>query len=1059
MKWIKFGLLALLGGLASLQCGCTSLVMKGSPLYTTGLPETGEVGKDRVNLWPAFYYRDRACSILWPLGEKTDDHFALRPLMSVYGLDEAEQEYNVLWPLCQFDFKHDRHRVVPFFWGRHYACAFPLYWHTGDMSSQEGAVDTLLPLWWYWADADEYDFWLGGPFIRMMYREHTRGWHILPLIGSYDDGNDYYRFALWPLVHWWSQYDGRERGSCALPLYFASRNGVGTRFFSLLYSGGCNAKGDESWNTLLPLFYSNRKPESHTFATLLGGMKTTPSGSTWVAVPLLAGGQYNGRYGEAWFGGFLGHAGWGPERASSHLLPLYYYSRSGDDSLFLSIPWSSRSSPDRSWQYIPPLFYHGRDAESETWLSPLYMQGGNAELKEKWNALIPLFYSSRDPDSSTFVTLLGGRKTSPSGSTWVAVPLLAGGQRSGEYGEAWFGGFLGHAGSGPERASSHFLPLYYYSRDADDSLFVSLPWSSRSSPNRSWQVIPPLVYHGRDTESESWITPLYMQSTNSRTKESQSLLLPLYYREANEDSSMLATLLGGWRRDATGHGWLIYPLLSWYGQNGDTRDLWLGAPFFHSRSVKGDLTHQHLLPLYYYSRDAHLFLSPLAGRWKDEDGTVSTLIPPLLAYGNSSTKVRNLWALGGLAHFSGGPEARSEHIIPLYYRDKKTGAFVSIPYASWKDDDTRYSVLPPLLSWAVSRPDSTDLWMVGPLAHFSWGEDAQSSHVFPLYYRNWRDDTFLSLPYCAWGDEKSRTHVIPPLLSAYKARGQNRDLTLLLGLGGQQWGPDVPSEGYLFPLYYYREDTDFISPLIGWHRSEHSGFFYPLTPLVGFRNGDYTGGWIFPIFSKRTNRKTGDYTGNVFWAFYEKDGWSSHSWMFPLFSYKRDGTLDEARKPGAKYGTYGKRFWCLPFGFYRNQVTVPRLPAPNGQQAQVPAAAPAVTYTKVSGYQPLWYYKRITTGSTENKAFYSLFLPFYAKRHWSDSRSVPHSESSVLWYLWHSDRSGDTVMTDLFPGISYDRDGSKYRKVSFLWRFFRYERSTEGKKVDLLFVPVWRTRS
>ena len=32
------------------------------------------------HLWPLVYYRDPALSVLWPIGEKTDEHFAIRPL-------------------------------------------------------------------------------------------------------------------------------------------------------------------------------------------------------------------------------------------------------------------------------------------------------------------------------------------------------------------------------------------------------------------------------------------------------------------------------------------------------------------------------------------------------------------------------------------------------------------------------------------------------------------------------------------------------------------------------------------------------------------------------------------------------------------------------------------------------------------------------------------------------------------------------------------------------------------------------------------------------------------
>ena len=47
-----------------------------------------------------------------------------------------------------------------------------------------------------------------------------------------------------------------------------------------------------------------------------------------------------------------------------------------------------------------------------------------------------------------------------------------------------------------------------------------------------------------------------------------------------------------------------------------------------------------------------------------------------------------------------------------------------------------------------------------------------------------------------------------------------------------------------------------------------------------------------------------------------------------------------------------------------------------------------------------------------------------------------------------------------FTMIGWLADDAKkdgYRKTSFLWRLFRYESDPgKGKKVDLLFIPVWR---
>ena len=68
-----------------------------------------------------------------------------------------------------------------------------------------------------------------------------------------------------------------------------------------------------------------------------------------------------------------------------------------------------------------------------------------------------------------------------------------------------------------------------------------------------------------------------------------------------------------------------------------------------------------------------------------------------------------------------------------------------------------------------------------------------------------------------------------------------------------------------------------------------------------------------------------------------------------------------------------------------------------------------------------------------------------------------YSRHRVLWKLWDWERENGDVSLDVFPGFTYDSKKDGYSKTSFLWRFFRYENDPKsGKKVDVLFVPVWR---
>ena len=92
--WIQ-PLFALVGLL--LLSGCATNAMKGTPFYSGDYDIREGAAEERVNIWPLFYHRSPATSILWPIGEWTDDHAAIRPLFSVYGMNrDGPNVYNIL---------------------------------------------------------------------------------------------------------------------------------------------------------------------------------------------------------------------------------------------------------------------------------------------------------------------------------------------------------------------------------------------------------------------------------------------------------------------------------------------------------------------------------------------------------------------------------------------------------------------------------------------------------------------------------------------------------------------------------------------------------------------------------------------------------------------------------------------------------------------------------------------------------------------------------------------------------------------------------------------------
>ena len=86
-----------------------------------------------------------------------------------------------------------------------------------------------------------------------------------------------------------------------------------------------------------------------------------------------------------------------------------------------------------------------------------------------------------------------------------------------------------------------------------------------------------------------------------------------------------------------------------------------------------------------------------------------------------------------------------------------------------------------------------------------------------------------------------------------------------------------------------------------------------------------------------------------------------------------------------------------------------------------------------------------------------LMLLYNGERRSDRVKGTSYASHRVLWKLWDWEEEDGDVALDVFPGFTYDSKKNGYRKTSLLWRFFRYENDPEkGKKVDLLFIPVWR---
>jgi len=428
--------------------------MKSTPFYAgERTAYTGPV-EDRVNLWPLGYYREPALSVLWPLFSLTDDHLAVRPFYSQYrqkGALADYDEFNLLWPLCQFDTLHHRHRIFPAFWGdngsfalfplvfrhRHSFTLFPLVWW-GDCGDDHHYFN-LFPLWWHnqhrtallpfyyrdkntlnvipfycWSKVDGVTTEWYGPYGRASGNGRDSDWCV-PFY--YRDAE---RFVSLPYCR--GRSDGEEHWAAPLLLSWGKRSEEHSLDVFLLGLGGASSGfGDSFRQWALPFFYRS----DSMLMTPLFGWDTSCHGS-WV-LPC----YYNDddRFLSAFYWRRWSTDAGGVRRLEHGSFPFWY----ATDNRFVSLFWIySQVAPDTYRWCLPPALSLGTDGPGlaeRTFLLGLggYSRSANGDFAD-WIA--PLYYRDEDglfltpllsyfDGQGDFFTPLGGRMN---GATWM-LPL------------------------------------------------------------------------------------------------------------------------------------------------------------------------------------------------------------------------------------------------------------------------------------------------------------------------------------------------------------------------------------------------------------------------------------------------------------------------------------------------------------------------------------------------------------------------------------------------------------------------------------------------------------
>ena len=604
---------------AAVLAGCKTQEMSSTPFYTGDDVKYTDKVEDRVSLWPLLYHRAPVTSVAWPIFSSADDHVAIRPLYSQYMKHSANEynEFNVLWPIAQFDTYRNDSRIFPFFWGKNYFVAFPAFWNTDDVvavppvivdkdgdgmvvlpcffANWKNGFNTLFPLWWldcggaegnhtFWAAAglggSKSRYWEGCKDAKHYSPPTSSGtqW-LLPLFwhssSSTSGAIDHELFWAAAGLGGYERHSSGRKNHWLLPLYVSD----GDDLYTIPYSRIVDGESVESY-----------------FMAGLGGHKSAGGkyDSSWL-FPLYCHEAKDGRLvtplcyrdGKTLVTPIYGHT----EKAD-WLLPLYYRGENSfvtpifgsakdvnwavplywqDEHTFLSLAWSHyRGADGKLDAAVSPLLLSGYNRDRKTGDSVAYLLAGLAGRAEKKDGtsgswVFPLFYK----DADAFFTLLYGRTKT---SEWL-FPLY---YREGDT-------FVTPI-AGRTKDSAWVLPLYV----RDENSFTSLAYASTRNPKTGEEsvVIPPLLAGcswSADTKKSSWMALAGLTGSKSAADGShdEDWLLPLWHHREGRD---FASLPFGWTGGGTSqtNRWWLTPLVG--TKSGREEGFWVEPVCSHSHS-------------------------------------------------------------------------------------------------------------------------------------------------------------------------------------------------------------------------------------------------------------------------------------------------------------------------------------------------------------------------------------------------------------------------------------------------------------------------------------------
>lgn len=1013
--------------------------------------------------------------------------------------------------------------VLGLFWqhdkGREgYRVVFPLYWERWRGAKRSRM---LLPLYWDFrgenrrtvvvppidyrrrGDARTFNIWPLAFHHRDPQRDHSSLtllplWHrsrtgrksltILPPLLSYASSDpDRQRSSLLIGGLFYLGGDGEQRSSALFPLYYHSSAAKLERSFSwFLPLNFYRRRGDSRWLGLLPLFSHAWRPRRSTTLALAPPMYLHRSpGKRRVYLPPLFWYHRDGEGGLATRTTIAG--------------PVYHRARPGGGAFgvapLLFSGWSERSR----YLTLFPWLWHAKGPERNTWVvGPSFY---HRRRDQRWAGLAPLLYARWAPRSTTLSVLpLFDYRSRRGGEASQLISPLFFYERDAQAGRRQWAALPLYYQRRDRRWSIDIgLPLFAHVRDklARSSTTVAGPLFLRSEPNKSAQVLFPLLWRFRSGQGE-----------RERTK---LLVAPFFYRSTAPGRSTTVGFPLFWRfRDPAATHTMLLPL-AYLRRDRDGRGLFaIGGPGYYRRYEDGYAA--GLAPLAFFGRRgsrSHQVIFPLFWRFT-KPGHSLTIAGPVF---HRKSPEGNTGGVAPLVYWGREGERRHRVVFPLFWRFEKPGRSTTVVGPVYHQRRERghstgvaplvfvgrrrersYQVVFPLF-WRFSRPGSS-LTVAGPVFHrrherghrsgvaplVFWGRSGERRHqvVFPLFWR--------------FADEDGSTVVAG---SAFWSRSGERKTHGVLPLYVSGRRGDGRSFLTLPPLLFHH------------HRDPQRGRSFTWAGLYsGSKSKTRRTHRLWPLFHYRRQQLSevaSRTTVGLMPLFHYRRGPDSTRLLTPIGGFARGpGSLDALIGPGYYRSNEQRRaFGLLPLLFV-NWSRPPRSQAPGGERAESRhrvTLLPLFDYAKRPGRRSLytavfgfrkserstsWYLGPYINHRSKRSAL-DVVLPLgwrYRDRRREEttiftlpgyygSWSPHHRRHVVFPLLWHHQRSvgegtrGHTVAFPLY--WSFHRPG-RHSRVFFplVWDFRRgdrrttvalnvlYRRNTRRKTYDFHVLPIFR---